>query len=354
MKVSNSHRASKRIVYSASLSGHRRSYLETLSVMFNLTPLTGKINFSTFCRFVRTEQLFLSTIDENIPQYLILSISRSLIGKSTTALFLRPQSCFGGKKFTYVFKRLIFETIIRIPTITIASITPFEVRPEYSKVSSIGVCDPQYWDCHDGVRLHHPVKSALSKSIEKQAAGRKILCAIGTASHEKGLDFLADALERHTLIIQSTYVVCAGNIPGVQLGLKERLANLGVKVIDRYLTDEELNSLYLVADAVWCCYCPDYDQASGIFGRAIQSGVRPITREGSLVDSFAKSKQLPHLPVVYGQTESLVDALSELKRSNRSDRLTSFEKRQQLVGNWRRDFEANIGVSLAWKRNFKD
>lgn len=50
------------------------------------------------------------------------------------------------------------------------------------------------------------------------------------------------------------------------------------------MIDEEILSLYKVADLVWCSDAPDDDQASGVFGRAIQTGVEPVFRKGSLPD----------------------------------------------------------------------
>jgi hypothetical protein len=37
-----------------------------------------------------------------------------------------------------------------------------------------------------------------------------------------------------------------------------------------------------------CCRTPEYDQASGVFGRALQTGVVPVVREGRVVVALSK------------------------------------------------------------------
>jgi len=59
-------------------------------------------------------------------------------------------------------------------------------------------------------------------------------------------------------------------------------------VEDRYDTDAEIVSLYRVADLAWCRYAPGYDQASLVFGRALQIGVTPVLREGSVIADLAR------------------------------------------------------------------
>jgi hypothetical protein len=47
------------------------------------------------------------------------------------------------------------------------------------------------------------------------------------------------------------------------------------------VSDEELFSLYRVADIIWCCFTPVRDLSSGVFGRAMQFGRPAIVRTGS-------------------------------------------------------------------------
>ncbi len=56
-------------------------------------------------------------------------------------------------------------------------------------------------------------------------------------------------------------------------------------MLDRFLSDDELLSLFKLADMAWCCYPVQRDMSSGIFGRCWQIGVIPVVRQGSLLES---------------------------------------------------------------------
>ena len=43
---------------------------------------------------------------------------------------------------------------------------------------------------------------------------------------------------------------------------------------------------------IWCCYSPEYDQASGVFGRAVQYGCIPIVREHSVIHKFCINEEI--------------------------------------------------------------
>ena len=64
---------------------------------------------------------------------------------------------------------------------------------------------------------------------------------------------------------------------------------------NRFVSEEELIALYASSDLVWAFYDEEYDQASGIFGRALQFGVPSIIRSGSLVDRLCKIEKIPSL-----------------------------------------------------------
>ena len=84
-----------------------------------------------------------------------------------------------------------------------------------------------------------------------------------------------------------------------------------------YLTDDEVLSLYGVADLAWSFY-PQRDQASGIFGRAVQAGVVPLVRSGSFLESYAGWYSLPC--VVMDESGTIVEQ-GDLRLGERSDGL---------------------------------
>ena len=58
-----------------------------------------------------------------------------------------------------------------------------------------------------------------------------------------------------------------------------QLVGFGMIVKNRFISDEELLSLYGVADLTSCVSPSNCYQASGVFGRSIQLGLAPLIRE---------------------------------------------------------------------------
>ncbi|TIL54861.1 hypothetical protein [Mesorhizobium sp.] len=339
--------AGEHLIYSVTTTGHRQSYLDTLSAIFALQPVSGPMNFTLFRRLVAAERLLFAMLDEDMVSFGAIAGARSLLGRPTAALFLRAQKCFETGRWFYPLKRHAFRVLRSLPRLTVASITPFDVAPRHAEVAHCGVFDPQYWDLHDGETLRRPGNTRLSEEVVARAAGRSVLCAIGTLSSNKGLGFLAETLERYPRINEYVLIVGAGSVPSEATRIVAQLKGVEALIVDRFISDAELESLYGIADMVWACYSPDYDQASGVFGRAVQFGAEPITRLGSVIAAFAKLNGINHIPVAYGQHEALAGLLMRhFTHSEPSKRLLQND-RAQLIAGWRRQFIDRIGAGIS-------
>ncbi|MER9263457.1 hypothetical protein NKI63_02575 [Mesorhizobium sp. M0410] len=340
------HNPKENLIYAVATSGHRQSYLDTLSELFSFEPISESMSFPVFRRLLAAERLLFATLDDNMMSFGMIAVVRSILGRPTAGLFLRAQKCFESDRWYYALKRHAFRALRWLPGLTIASITPFDVAPRHAEVAHCGVFDPQYWDLHDGEAIRRPGRTALSEEILARAGGRQILCAVGTLGANKGLALLAETLERYPDIAKSTLVVGAGRVAAESAALAARMTTAGAMIYDSFITDPELESLYGVADMIWVCYAPAYDQASGVFGRAMQFGVEPIVREGSMIAAFATLNGIDHLPVTYGDHEALAGLLrSRLGRSGPTK--SSFQvARCILIGGWRRQFVRTISGAL--------
>lgn len=336
-------RLGQRFVYARSMHGHRQSYLDGLGKLFGLEPVSGKIGCRLFRRLVAAESLLLATLDDHLPSFLAVAGARSLRGRHTTALFLRAQKCFEDGRFYYPAKRNMFRVLKNLPGLTLASITPFSVMPRHREVAHAGVVDPQYWDLHDGTALRSPARSALSEDVLALARGRHVMCALGTLGPNKGVAFLAETLQRHPKLMEKILVVAAGQVPADAVRSVKKLAEAGALVIDRFVSNDELEGLYAAADSVWACYPPNYDQASGIFGRAVQIGVTPVLRAGSVTETFATIHGVDHISASYGNQEALAASLLDnaLRPRQRFD-----PERARSIDCWRRQFIDVIGTGL--------
>lgn len=327
-----------RLVHMGSRSGHREAYQTLFADQFSLSPSTGKVSLRNFVALVQAEALLLGTIDDDYAGFFIVSLVRASLGRRTVGLFLRPQSCFQQESIAYILKRFAFKALKLVSLISVFTIVPFEVVPKYESVASKGLLDPQMWDL-DPSRLDQ-ADTAFAAAIRASAAGRRVLAFIGTAHVGKGIEFLRDLIMDAEWPSDLLFPVIAGRFPDEVCKLPQQLSDRDALVIDRVISDNELFALYSEADFIWACYKPDYDQASGVFGRAIQLGKTPIVRARSVISSIAEYAQISTIELDYGAPAQAVKLRSEVKEMLREACMPA------KIAQWRHRFEAAIRDAL--------
>lgn len=297
----------KSYVYVERDDGHRQSYQAIVSKWLDVDPLYGRVNMRLLGKMVRAPRLIFSTIDDNYFTFILIALVRAICGRRTVGIFLRPAQCFTGTRFYHRWKRRAFAMLRRVRSIAVLTIVPFAVRPEFASVARDWIHDPQMWDVGERNRIV-PV-TPLGQSLEKAASGRRILCFVGGVSAIKGIEFLRDIACADTGIADRYLVAVMGKPDAESVGFMEELAACGAMVVDRHLSDPELESLYGVADMIWACYRPDYDQASGVFGRAFQTGKPSLVRSGSVIEQYADYVGAKVLAIDYGDAARAVEAM---------------------------------------------
>ena len=101
-------------------------------------------------------------------------------------------------------------------------------------------------------------------------------------------------------------IVAAGKVDEDCLADAERLQDLGMVVLGRFVSDEELIALFGIADYVWCRY-DESQLSSGIFGLAVQLRKKAIVREGSYPERLAQF--LSH-PICYDLSADLASTVA--------------------------------------------
>lgn len=335
-------------VHVSAPGGHRQFYQGLFAGLFDLEPVTGRIGPRLWLDLVRARQLLFATIDDDYAGFIAVALTRSLIGRRTVGLFLRPSQCFEKGRPIYRLKRWAFRCLRHLPRLSLFTILPFRFDRRFAQVAHGWVHDPQMWDMHD--RATSIEASQLSRDVLAAAGGRAILCFLGSVRKSKGFEFLADILSDHPDLAKDVFVVVAGGVDPASGGDCARLISAGGMVVDRFVSDEELLSLYKICDFSWCCYAPDYDQASGIFGRSVQLGARPIIREGSYLEKYAQEGAVAPVCLIYGDTR---DAAANIAAAaaNRSDKVIDSRSDKavrlgEIVGSWRSDFIQKIRAAL--------
>lgn len=233
---------------------------------------------------------------------------RSLKGQITVGLFFRPSSCFVPGSIKYAVRRVLFQIVSRLPHASILSLVPFGIYPEAAQVSTDYIYDPQLWDLRY-LGVPNAENSDLVRELEKKAAGRKIIISLGAQNRSKGFNYFSEIWRASPALRQEFYFVAAGKIAKESRAHADAFAQAEGFLIDRRIEDAELFALYRVACAAWSCYAPDYNQSSGIHGRAVQLGVPVIVRRGAFLEKLGPMLSHPTAAIPFDDTEAATSCL---------------------------------------------
>ncbi|MBU1325373.1 MAG: hypothetical protein KJ676_09020 [Alphaproteobacteria bacterium] len=245
-------------------------------------------------------------IEEDFIGYFLASVVRAALGRRTVGLLFRGREAALGGTFRMRLKRALLKALRQTPKSTSLSIVPFSIEPRLAEVADGWIDDIQLWDVEDLV----PPPSRLSGQLVDMAAGRGLVVSLGAQSASKGLDFFTSAWCSDPDLRDRWLFVVAGEVGQHDPAQTERFSSLGGVIVDRLLSDAELASLYAVASVVWVIYSPEYNQASGIFGRAVQYDRPILVRRGAAIESHAIELGARAVAVDFGEVSQVPGALS--------------------------------------------
>lgn len=323
--------AAQGLVHVSAMSGHRREYQELFARIFDLSPSVGSVGGH---KLIEAKRLFFATLDDDILGFAIVALRRAMRRRRTVGLFLRPQSCLGTAPRAWA-KRLVMRALCALPGVSVLSIIPFDFLPGIASVCTDWGHDPQLWDQLDAPT---EVSAATLTEIACLAQGRPILAFLGRASRIKGLPKLVALLTAQPDLLSQISVILAGSVDTECQVDAARLMALGATVWDRRISDAELSALYQAADLVWANYDASYDQASGIFGRAVQWGRPVVVREGAMIGCYADALNHPCLRLSNNPVQAAQQLSQFIGKLNIPKDLAPSETLQQ----WRAEFIAVV------------
>ena len=285
--------------YTRTLDGHRQSYLDFVKKNFGGHRVEG------FSLISKKQPLLFLMIEDNFLLYFAISCMRALLGRTTAGLLFRPKPALEASNFRLKLKLAMLKLLKKVKNIKTLSIVPTTLEPAIAQITDDWIYDFQLWDITEEqkllshkirnkeVNLDHFKEYAIAHEVRAFAKDKKIIIALGVQNKAKGIQILAENIG---LFNENDYlVVVAGRFDEASKIQKKYLQDNNALIFDRFMTDQEILALYSVADVIWCHYDPSYDQASGILGRAIQLGVRPIVRKDSFSEKFCQSEGVKNL-----------------------------------------------------------
>ena len=292
------------LVCDFSAEGHRGNYVRVLGQALGTPTLIASFRAAFWS--VLFAQVVLFTTFETAPgPILSLMVLRAVLRRPTRVMLLRP--VIEGRNWRARVKKAMQMSLVRLPGVRVITIMPLDPASHlYGR--TFFVRDPEYWDADAD---ESPDPTPLSEAIRAAAGERKIMIATGGIDPQKGMGLLADMMCAPDWPTGNLHVAIVGKTIGSGKADVDRIAAEGGFVEDRYLSDQELFSLYGIAACAWCCYPPDRDMSSGIFGRARQYGVWPVVREGSMLDSECRTGGFG-TAIPWGQAERAATILAAM------------------------------------------
>lgn len=302
-------------VTSLSPLGHHDDYLRLFHKLADRMNVPVTIKSRGFTSIFVREPIFFTMLEYAPVDFALTSLCRALMGRSTSALLFRAAELTAPRSLRLRLKRVLLKIVRRFPKCRVMTILPFTVDPRFAEIAQAGIYDPQLWDMEvlGGSGRNVAPSSELVAQIDAVAAGRKVVVAMGLQNHEKGFDFLAkiwsgadgEALRRKYLF------VVAGIVAASSAEMAREFCLQGGLLIDRRLATEEMQALYRRAALIWSCYAPYYNQASGIYGRAIQSGVPVIVRHGSYLATLSEHIGYPAVELRWDEDRGVCERLDQ-------------------------------------------
>ena len=296
-------------MYSRLLGGHRDEY----NVLFE-EELRGLGRAPVFAdrpsmRLLNSNVFFL-VIDDELVFFIICALASFFTGKRVGGLFFRPAQCFHFDSFRHRIKYLAFSLIRRISGVCVLTVLPFSVDPRLAKIARNWIYDPQLWDIGTNGAFSDVATTGLAQDVIREANGRKIVMTLGGQQRDKGSDFFSEVWCNSEAVRRRYLFVAAGKVSPASEGSANRLRAEGAVVIDRFVSDHELKSLYAIADIIWAAYAPNRDQASGIAGRAFQLGIPVLVRRGSYLAKLMHELHQSVIEVEWNEAEDVAVKLS--------------------------------------------
>lgn len=283
------------------VDGHRREYIALFEDIFSNSGLSFEVRALRLSDAFNPAPIFSPMLEEYTTRFMGVSILRALWGRRSLALMFRPGEAARAKTLKHKVKRALLRLARPLPTVVVATIMPFALDPSFADIADDWIHDPQLWDLKTP---DAPASTPLRETLSAAADGRSIVAAIGAQNLDKGFDYFAELWTSDAELRAQALFVAAGKVAPASRAAADAFVAAGGLLIDRFISDEELLDLYGQAAQIWACYSPAYDQASGIFGRAVQTEKPTIVRQGAYMERLAELLGHPAIALPWGDASA--------------------------------------------------
>lgn len=282
------------IVFDLNTDGHRQSYFQIFEKLFGSQRIIGR---DQIWKCLGAKSAVFISVDDYFLLYFAVAFIRNLFGKKTTGILIRAENLVN---LSITPKRILKKSLLKFMKSQSHTqnlgIVPFQILPGLKPYLHNTIFDLQFWDLP--VLLPDPSPSMQAHEffdkIKARAGGRKVVMAVGRQDAVKGTLFFFDLWRLSEIREHFLFVIVGKNRSLPEERYKE-FNEKGGLAWDQEVSETDLVLSYQQADLIWCCYRPDYDVSSGIFGRSVQMKKTALTRRGSLISKYGGQQiELPY------------------------------------------------------------
>lgn len=272
-------------IYSRFKSGHRKEYIDFIKNHFK------SYESNAFNAVITKDTSLFLMIEENFALFCFTAFFRAICKKKTAGLLFRPKPALTSKLLKHKVKKIMLKFLKKFRYIGIYTISSHKIFPEYKQISNACIYDFQFYDLDKKFDSSHH-SSDIDKYLNTE---KKIILSIGFQDSYKQPDKFIKLINDNRLREKYLFVL-AGKQPNEIMDI-ETFKEKGGVVINDYLDESDFNFLLNKSDFLWAYYSSDYDQSSGVAGRAIQLKKQLITRKDSVIDCICAYHAIPTISV---------------------------------------------------------
>ncbi len=264
--------------------GHRADYLTLFSEFLRREGYRSFSHSSPLKAILHPGPVIIMMVEDYRWGTYVVGLARACIFRRTLSLLFLARETLLGAGVRHAMKRTLLRLARVQSHMAIFTIVPHSVlrraipgaREDIGRLTHGWIDDPQLWDLE--LLSNSTVRTPLSERVTAAAGKRRILMVSGGLRRNKGLEMIA-RLAADEDFGRSVLLLVAGELVGTASDFADTLQDSECFFENRFLSNDELRSLYAISDLVWCSYSPNFDQESGIFGRALQTVETQIERK---------------------------------------------------------------------------
>lgn len=286
----------KPLVFDQPKVGHFCRGARVIARLLEGEALIGWANASWRALVAYPGPVVCQTADDYILIFLLVAFLRSFRRRITVAITVRDPARTAATAMRRFVRRRLERISRSLPHVTILSNVPITA----DSISPFQIFDTEWWDLS---------VSALAITGEKPAVPEPIsVVFLGNVGWHKGSGFFVDVAEAAARRGENMVFSIVGDVRRLSNGDQLRFHASGGRIYPAPGSDADFVSWLNRADWVWCCYHPDSNKSSGIFGRTMQLAKPAIVRAGSYIAPFQRLYGRG-IAVVYGDINAVLDGL---------------------------------------------